>query len=201
MFEPVPAKEPKPKFFKTPEAFRKWLTTHHETKTELWVGYYKKGSGLPSMTWPESVDEALCHGWIDGLRKSVDEVSYKIRFTPRRPGSVWSQVNLKRVEELKAEGRMLPAGLAIHAKRDPAKSLEYSHETNGIALSPEYEKQVLANKAAWDFLMTKLAPSSRKISLSWVMQAKQETTRQRRLATLIECSARGEKIPLLRWSK
>src|SRR5213595_1464232 len=117
-----------PKFFKTPSAFHKWLAANHSTAKELWVGFYKKSSGKPSITWPESVDEALCFGWIDGLRKSVDENSYRIRFSPRRPTSIWSAVNIKRVDKLTGQGRMRPAGLQAFAKRKEYRSGIYSYE-------------------------------------------------------------------------
>ncbi|MFY9574703.1 MAG: bacteriocin-protection protein, partial [Blastocatellia bacterium] len=120
------------RFFKSPADFRKWLEKHHATVEELWVGYYKKSSGKPSITWPESVDQALCFGWIDGIRKSVDELSYKIRFTPRRPGSIWSSINIKRAQQLQSEGLMLPEGLKAFQVRKENRSGIYSYEQRSI---------------------------------------------------------------------
>ena len=187
----------KPKFFPTPGDFRQWLTENHESEQELWVGYYKKATGKPSLTWPESVEQALCYGWIDGLRKSIDEEAYKIRFTPRRPNSIWSAINLKMVERLKKEGLMQPAGLAAYKRRSEKRSEVYSFEQGNVKLAPEYEQQLKANPDAWEFFQS-LPPSVKKPSVWWVMSAKQESTRQRRLGILIECSATGQRIPQLR---
>ena len=186
-----------PKFFPTPGDFRQWLTENHESEQELWVGYYKKATGKPSLTWPESVEQALCYGWIDGLRKSIDEEAYKIRFTPRRPNSIWSAINLKMVERLKKEGLMQPAGLAAYKRRSEKRSEVYSFEQGNVKLAPEYEQQLKANPKAWEFFQS-LPPSVKKPSVWWVMSAKQESTRQRRLGILIECSATGQRIPQLR---
>ena len=188
-----------PTFFPTPEDFRKWLKDNHDKEEVLWVGYYKKATGIPSMTWPESVDQALCYGWIDGLRKSVDEKRYKIRFTPRRPTSVWSAVNIKKMEELTQAGLMQPAGLAIYAKRKDKKSRGYSYEQNEVELAPEYESKIKENVTAWTFFEN-LAPSYKKASIRWVMSAKREETRLRRLRILIESSEEQQKIPQLRRS-
>jgi uncharacterized protein YdeI (YjbR/CyaY-like superfamily) len=182
-----------PTFFATPEDFRAWLEKHHEREQELLVGFYKKGSGLPSITWPESVDEALCFGWIDGVRRSRDEDSYTIRFTPRKPGSNWSAVNVARVEELTRQGRMRPAGLAAFEKRSEAKTGIYAYEQKeGAALEKAEEKQLRANKAAWEFFQSQ--PAWYKRTAIWrVVSAKKEETRRKRLAKLIEESAAGRR--------
>ena len=180
-------------FFKSPGEFRKWLEKHHATARELWVGYYKKGSGKPSMTWPESVDEALCFGWIDGIRKSVDEDSYTIRFTPRKPGSTWSSVNIKRVQELSEKGLMQPAGLEAFAARKEYRSGIYSYEQRGDQLPEPYAAGLRKNKAAWDFFQAQ-PPSYRKAAYWWVVGAKKEETRLKRLEQLIEASAGGRRI-------
>ena len=183
----------KPTFFATPAAFRKWLTSNHEKAKELLVGYYKKGSGKPSMTWPESVDQALCFGWIDGVRKSIDEDSYTIRFTPRRPNSIWSAVNIKKAEVLIEQGLMQPAGRRAFDARDPAKTNRYSFEQQNIAFDADTEKRFKSNKRAWSFFEAQ-PPGYRKIATFWVMSAKQEATRAKRLARLIETSAAGLRI-------
>ena len=180
-------------FFESPGAFRKWLEKHHATAKELWAGYYKKGSGKPSMTWPESVDQALCFGWIDGIRKSVDEDSYTIRFTPRKPGSTWSSVNIKRVQELSEQGLMQPAGLQAFAARKEYKSGIYSYEQRGVQLPEPYAARLRKNKAAWDFFQAQ-PPSYRKNAYWWVVGAKKEETRLKRLEQLIEASAEGRRL-------
>ena len=186
-------------FFSSPEAFRAWLEQHHTTAQELWVGFYKKSSGKPSITWPESVDEALCFGWIDGLRKRIDDESYTIRFTPRKPRSTWSAVNIKRVEELTKQGRMRPAGLEAFAQCTKDKSGIYAYEQRDTAaLDAADEQQFRANQRAWDFFQAQPA-SYRKTAIWWVVSAKQEATRRKRLATLIDDSAHGRTIrPLTR---
>ena len=187
-----------PTFFATPAAFRRWLARHHESERELWVGFYKKSSGRPSVTWPESVDEALCFGWIDGLRKTLDADSYAIRFTPRRRGSVWSLVNTRRAKELVRAGRMKPAGLKAFEQRDPEKSRMYSFEQREAArLSPHAETLFKAHRAAWTFFESR-PPSYRRAAIWWVVSAKREETRASRLDTLIRDSAAGRKIGLLR---
>src|SRR5262249_52161737 len=153
-------------FFSTPEEFRAWLDEHHADETELWVGFYKKGSGRPSITWPESVDEALCFGWIDGVRKSVDEESYANRFTPRRARSVWSAVNVKRVQELTELGRMRPAGLKAFAERAEERSGVYAYEQRGSAeLGAEFEELFRANEAAWTFFRAQ--PAGYRKTATW----------------------------------
>jgi uncharacterized protein YdeI (YjbR/CyaY-like superfamily) len=188
---------PQSTFFATPVEFRAWLEANHAQASELWVGFHKKGSGLPSMTWPEAVDEALCFGWIDGVRKSIDETSYANRFTPRKSRSTWSAVNIKRVRELVAEGRMRPAGLRAFAARADDKSGTYSYEQrDAVELGDAYERQFRAKHAAWDFCQAQ-APSYRKAAIWWVVSAKKEETRQRRLTALIDDSAAGRRIASL----
>jgi uncharacterized protein YdeI (YjbR/CyaY-like superfamily) len=192
----------KPTFFATPAGFRAWLENYHDQSQELWVGYYKKATGKPSITWPESVDEALCFGWIDGLRKRVDEESYMIRFTPRKATSTWSAVNIERVAELIAQERMHPAGLKACEKRTAGKSGTYAYEQREAAqLDVAQEQQFRANPQAWEFFQDQ--PTwYRKTATWWVISAKKEATRQKRLATLIEDSAQGRTIgPLTRPGK
>jgi uncharacterized protein YdeI (YjbR/CyaY-like superfamily) len=186
------------KFFSRPSEFRKWLKQNHDKADELWVGYYKKATGIPSITWPESVDEALCFGWIDGLRRSIDEGTYRIRFTPRRATSRWSDVNVKRVKELKKRGKMAPAGLEAFERRKSSKP--YPESRASADLDKEYAAKLRSNKKAWAFFDA-LAPSVRRLSIVWVMSAKKEETRLRRLGILIESSEKGEKIPPLIISK
>jgi uncharacterized protein YdeI (YjbR/CyaY-like superfamily) len=183
----------KPKFFKTPAEFRVWLEKNHATKQELYVGFHKKSSGKPSMTWPEAVDEALCFGWIDGVRKKVDETSYMNRFTPRRPRSNWSAINIARVKELKKAGLMTPAGLAAFGRRSEERSRVYSYERDNARLDPEFEKLFRANEKGWAFFESR-PPSYKKTVIWWVVSAKKEETRRRRLETLIEDSAAGRLV-------
>jgi uncharacterized protein YdeI (YjbR/CyaY-like superfamily) len=180
-------------FFKSPADLRAWFEKHHDKEPELWVGFYKKDSGKPSITWPESVDEALCFGWIDGIRKSVDDVSYKIRFTPRRPRSVWSAVNIKRVAELTQQKRMRPAGEKAFAARVENRSGIYAYEQRKPELPEQYDKKLRQNKAAWEFFKSQ-APSYRKVATWWVVSAKKEETRLQRLEKLIEVSAEGRRL-------
>jgi len=187
-----------PLFFASPADFRAWLEEHHETEAELWVGFYKVGTGRPSITWPESVDEALCFGWIDGLRKKLDGESYVIRFTPRKPTSNWSAKNIARIEELIAEDRVRRAGLEIYEARSPDKSRVYSFERRKAAkLDAEQEARLRANEAAWEFFRSQ-PPGYRRTAIHWVISAKREATRTRRLETLIEDSAAGRRIKPLR---
>jgi uncharacterized protein YdeI (YjbR/CyaY-like superfamily) len=185
-------------FFEEPGAWRRWLERHHGQARELWVGFRKRASGRPSVTWPQAVDEALCFGWIDGIRKSIDETSYKIRFTPRQPGSNWSQVNIKRVRELSRRGLIRPPGRAAFEGRRRDKT-PYSYEQrHSIQLAPGYARQLRASKRASAFLQ-KRPPWYRRLVVFWVMSAKQEATRQRRLDRLIADSAKGQLIgPLAR---
>jgi uncharacterized protein YdeI (YjbR/CyaY-like superfamily) len=186
------------KFFATPKEFRRWLAKHHADTAELWVGFHKKDTGRPSITWPESVDEALCVGWIDGLRKRIDADSYMIRFTPRKSGSIWSAVNTRRAHELIKEGRMSPSGLRAFEGRDPKKTNLYSFEQRKAAqLQPAFEKRFKANSGAWKFFQSQ-PDGYRRVAIFYVMSAKQEITRARRLDTLIRDSAAGLRIGLLR---
>jgi uncharacterized protein YdeI (YjbR/CyaY-like superfamily) len=187
----------KPTFFATPGEFRAWLEDNHETATEVLVGFHKKASGRPSITWPESVEQALCFGWIDGVRRSLGDESYSIRFTPRKPNSTWSRVNIEKVEELKRLGLMRPAGLRAYEERLEAKTGIYSYERREAAELPaEYEERLRANPAAWEF-WTSRAASYRKAAVWWVVSAKREETRERRLARLIEDSQSGRTVPPL----
>jgi uncharacterized protein YdeI (YjbR/CyaY-like superfamily) len=184
----------KPLFFATPAAWRAWLEAHHATQTELSVGFYKRDSARPSITWPEAVDGALCFGWIDGVRHSIDEISYKIRFTPRKPRSIWSAVNIKRATELRHAGLMHGNGLAAFEKREAERSGIYAYEQRrGAKLPAEFEKTFRANKAAWNFFQAQ-PPWYRRTCTWWVISAKKEETRGRRLATLIDESGHGRTI-------
>ena len=189
-----------PLFFTTQEEFRRWMEANYDKLDEQWVGYFKKHTGKPSMTWDESVDVALCFGWIDGLRKSIDSECYMIRFTPRRPRSIWSAKNIKRVGELKELGLMHEEGLKAFRKKDEKRANSYSFEWDKVELSKEYKEVIKANKKAWEFFK-RLPPSVKKPSVWWVMSARQEKTRQRRLNVLIESSEKHERIPLLRYGK
>jgi uncharacterized protein YdeI (YjbR/CyaY-like superfamily) len=182
------------RFFATPEDFRKWLKAHHENTRELWVGFYKKGSGRPSITWPESVDEALCVGWIDGLRKTIDAHRYKIRFTPRKTTSNWSAVNIGRAKELTKQGRMRPAGVKAFELRKEEKSGIYAYENRKSAVLGEAaDKRFRSRPKAWDFLQSQ-PPSYRQMAIWWVVSAKREETRQQRLERLIAASEAGRRI-------
>lgn len=187
------APPPRARFFATPAAFRAWLEANHATADELLVGFHKKGSGIPSITWQESVDEALCVGWIDGIRKRVDDVSYTIRFTPRRKGSFWSAVNIARATVLASEGRMRPAGLTAFAKRIERKSGVYSYEQRPPDIEEPYRSQFRKHKAAWTFFAAQ-PPSYRKTVTWWIVSAKLPATRQRRLAALIAASANARRL-------
>jgi uncharacterized protein YdeI (YjbR/CyaY-like superfamily) len=181
------------KFFKSSSDFRKWLEANHAAAPELWVGFYKKTSGRSSITWPESVDQALCFGWIDGIRKSIDDISYKIRFTPRKSTSVWSTVNVRRALALTNQGLMHPKGLEALEKRKDNRSGIYSYEQRTDAMPEPYAQKLRANKAAWDFFQAQV-PSYRKVVSWWVVSAKKEETRQKRLDKLIEDSAQRRTI-------
>lgn len=186
-----------PVFFATPEEFRAWLEVNHTTATELLVGFYKVKSGIPSMRWSQAVDEALCFGWIDGRGKRIDDASHTIRFTPRRPGSIWSKVNVAKVEKLTAEGRMWPAGIAAFEARSEAKTGVYSFEQDEPAtFTAEQEEQFRANPPAWEYFQNQ-ANWYRKAATHWVVSAKRQDTRDRRLATLIEDCAAGRPIKML----
>ncbi len=184
---------PAPRFFPTAEELRAWLEEHHADTPELWVGFHKRSTGKPSLIWPEAVDEALCFGWIDGVRKRLDGESYVIRFTPRRPRSVWSAVNLRRFEELRAMGRLRAPGLEAWEARDEKRSGLYSYENRPQRLDAPYEKALRANRRAWEFFQAQ-APWYRRTASFWVMSAKREETRERRLQTLIRDSAAGRPV-------
>ncbi|WP_075185115.1 YdeI/OmpD-associated family protein [Teredinibacter haidensis] len=185
-------------YFKDQDDFCVWLEKHYAKIDEIWVGYFRKGSGKENLTWSESVDVALCFGWIDGIRKTVDEESYKIRFTPRKMNSVWSAVNVKKVEQLITDKRMRPEGLKLFKNRSDKEG--YSSDKRNIKLDKAYEKQVKANEQAWEYF-SNLAPSYKRDSIWWVMSAKKEETRLRRLEVLIESCEEGLKIPMLRQNK
>jgi uncharacterized protein YdeI (YjbR/CyaY-like superfamily) len=183
----------KPTFFKTPAAFRKWLERHAQTKPELLVGFYKADSGKPSITWPESVDEALCFGWIDGVRRRVDEVSYTIRFSPRRATSIWSAINSRRVRQLIDEGRMTPAGMAAFEARRGYKSGIYSYENRPATLVEPYAGMLARNAAARKFFEAQ-PPSYKRVATWYILSAKKDETRLKRVQTIIELSAAGKRI-------
>jgi uncharacterized protein YdeI (YjbR/CyaY-like superfamily) len=188
---------PKPTFFSAPADFRAWLEAHHDKFHELLVGFYKKDSGKASITWPESVDAALCFGWIDGVRKNIGETSYMIRFTPRRPTSTWSAVNIKRVQQLKEMGLMHPAGLDAFAARSAKKSGIYSYEQRRSArFTRDQETQFRANNAAWEFFRSQ-APWYQRVTTYWVISAKREETKLKRLSLLIDHSQRRQTLPQL----
>ncbi|RAU82026.1 bacteriocin-protection protein [Pontibacter arcticus] len=183
----------KPAFFADQAAFRNWLAQHHAHAKELLVGFYKVGSGKASMTWPQSVDQALCYGWIDGVRKSIDAESYCIRFTPRKPKSIWSNVNIKKVAALTEQGLMQPAGLAAFSLRTEARSGVYTFENAPVELDEKFENQLKENTAAWEFYQ-KQAPSYKRTVASWIMSAKQPATQQNRIQKLISKSEACERI-------
>jgi uncharacterized protein YdeI (YjbR/CyaY-like superfamily) len=182
-----------PTFFATPNDLRKWFRQHHAETAELWIGFYKKSSGKPSITWPEAVDEALCVGWIDGIRKSVNADSYMIRFTPRRRGSIWSALNIRRVAVLTNEKRMKPAGLKAFAKRKENKSGIYSYEQRSAELEEPDRTQLRRNQVAWQFFQAQ-PPSYRKTVSWWIASAKREATRKKRLEKLIHAAENGRRI-------
>ncbi len=182
-----------PTFFDSPKAFRAWLEKNHDRASELLIGFYKRATGKPSMTWPESVDQALCFGWIDGVRHRIDDERYSIRFTPRKRGSIWSAVNIARALELQRLGLMHAAGVRAFEDRREDKSRIYSYENAKRGLPPPYEKRFRANKKAWTYF-NEQPPSYRRVAIYWVTSAKKEETRARRLATLIDDSAHGRRL-------
>ena len=189
-------KTPKIKFFTTESLFRQWLAKNHARSAELWVGFHKKNSGKKSITYAEALDEALCFGWIDGLRKSVDENSYTIRFTPRKSKSIWSRVNTKRAEELSKLGRMKPSGREAFALRNPQRSGIYSFETSPRKLDATYETKFRRKKRAWDYFQNQ-PPGYRKLATFWVMSAKKDETRLRRLEQLISDSKEARRLGII----
>ncbi|MES2773959.1 MAG: YdeI/OmpD-associated family protein [Bacteroidota bacterium] len=182
-----------PTFFSKPSEFRQWLQKNHKKETELLVGFYKVDSGLPSMTWSQSVDEALCFGWIDGVRKSIDKDSYTIRFTPRKPTSIWSAINIEKMEQLTKQGLVKPAGLASFELRKEHKSRIYSHENEAATLAAEFLKTFKKNKKAWQFFTTQAA-SYQKVINHWIMTAKQKETQLRRLEKVMAESENNKRV-------
>ena len=180
-------------YFRTPADLKKWFRVNHAKAAELWVGFYTKDSGKPSITWPESVDEALCVGWIDGIRKTLGPDSYTIRFTPRRKGSIWSAVNIARVKALRDEKRMRPTGMSAFAARLENKSGIYSYEQRRDQLEEPYAGLLKKNKAAWEFFEAQ-PPSYRKVIGWWIVSAKREETRMARLKKLMDASAKGQRL-------
>jgi uncharacterized protein YdeI (YjbR/CyaY-like superfamily) len=184
---------PSPEFFATPAEFEAWLEDHHETTTELLVGFHRRKSGRPSLTWAESVEVALCFGWIDGVRRGLDDDSYTIRFTPRKPDSHWSRINVAKAQELIADGRMRPAGRAAFERRRADRTARASYERDEPAeLEPDQEQRLRANEPAWAFFSTQ-PPWYRRTATHWVTSAKRPETRERRLQRLIEDSAAGRR--------
>ena len=188
-----------PTFFSTEADFRRWLAANHVSAPELLVGLWKKGSGKPSIDWPQARDQALCFGWIDGIRKSLGDDAYTIRFTPRRKGSIWSKVNVERFEALKGSGQMTPAGEAAY-ERDKHRSGLYSYEKPLASLTDEEEALFRKNKGAWaDW--EKRPAGYRRSALGWISSAKRPETRAKRLAELIAVSAEGRRLPQYDWQK
>jgi uncharacterized protein YdeI (YjbR/CyaY-like superfamily) len=186
-----------PLFFSSAAEFRAWLEKNHERATELEVGFYKKHTKRATMTWSQSVDVALCFGWIDGIRRRIDDDRYQIRFTPRRSGSIWSAVNIQKMAELEQAGSMTDAGRQAFDKKTVARSKVYSYERENASLAPDYEREIEKNKQAMVF-WRELSKSRKRATSHWVMSAKKEETRQRRLKILIESAEQGQVIPMLR---
>jgi uncharacterized protein YdeI (YjbR/CyaY-like superfamily) len=187
------AEETRPTYFATAAAWRKWLAANHAEARELWVGFHKRSTGSPSITWPESVDQALCYGWIDGVRKSIDASSYRIRFTPRRRGSIWSQTNIARMQALLDAGLVADAGREAFALRLANKSGIYAYEQRSVELPAQYARVLRANPRAWRNYRAR-PPSYRKTVNWWVVSAKREPTRESRLRELIEACERGTDV-------
>ncbi len=185
-----------PVFFESQEGFRSWLQANHSTAKELLVGFNKVGSGLGGITYPQALDVALSYGWIDGVRKSLGDLTWMIRFSPRKARSIWSAVNLRRYAELEASGQIEEPGRKIYESRDPANSRKYSFEQAEVRLSEEYEERFRQDGPAWEYF-SRQPPSYRKAATWWVISAKAEETRLRRLATLMDCSRRSERLPQL----
>jgi uncharacterized protein YdeI (YjbR/CyaY-like superfamily) len=190
---------PQATFFASDREFRQWLEANHRTATEIWVGFFKKETGRPTMTWPESVRQALCYGWIDGIRKRLDDESYTIRFSPRKPGSIWSAVNVRHVQELMAAGHMQPAGSRAYEQRRDNTSGLYSYEQRSVDLPPPYAAVLHKNAKARTFFESQ-PPSYRRTVMWWIVSAKKDETRLKRLQSLVAHSARGERLPALRRS-
>lgn len=187
------AKRLGPRYFESQAAFRRWLERHHASARELWVGFYRKDSGRGGISYKEAVDEALCFGWIDGIKKRVDEASYVHRFTPRRPGSIWSAINLRRIKELIARGLVSKAGLDTFERRDPKKAGLYSFENRPQAFDAAIERRFKADARAWAFFRAQ-PPGYQKLTTFWIMSAKKEETRIRRLDALVKPSAEGKRM-------
>lgn len=182
-------------FFTSQDEFSNWLEAHHAEASELWVGFFRKHTDRAGPTWSEAVDVALCYGWIDGIRKTIDADRYRIRFTPRKPGSIWSAVNVQKATALIEQGKMTPAGMTLFDNRSDAQG--YSAASRQVPLDQAYEDKIRTNHSAWAFFSS-LAPSYKRDSIWWVMSAKREATRLKRLEVLINSSAEGQKIPSLR---
>ena len=187
-------------FFEKANVLRAWLSKNHTVDKVLWVCYYKKHTGKLSITWDESVTEALCYGWIDGLRKTIDDESYRIRFTQRRKNSIWSKKNIDTVEKLISENLMLETGLAAFGRRKKHKSASYGYEKVPEKLTIDFESQFKANEVAWNYF-DNLSPSLKKLSVNWIMSAKKDETKNRRFKTLMACSHEQLLVPPLRWTK
>ena len=186
-------------FFGTPFDLNKWFGKYHDKKSELWIGFYKKASGIKSVTYKEALDEALCFGWIDGIRKAYDSNSYTIRFTPRRAGSTWSKINIDRVRELTESGRMQPSGCEVFSEKDLKRTELYSYENRPEKLEDKYVEALMQYKKAWEYFQSQ-SPSYRRTVNWWIMSAKKEETRLKRIDVLIRSSEEGKKIPPLRRS-
>lgn len=195
--KPAALRAPSPEYFATAQELYRWLARHHATAPELWVGFHKKQPGKTFLTYAQALDEALCFGWIDGVRKSVDADRYTIRFTPRTARSKWSAVNIRRLTELEAEGRVHDAGRAAFAKRDRNSAAAYSHENKDVVLPAAAAAQLRANAKAWAFFQAQ-PPSYRRAATWWIVSAKRLETQARRLAQLIQASARERRVPPLR---
>ena len=190
---------PKPRnviYFASPDELRDWFDAHHDTADELWIGYHRKATDRPTVSWPQAVDEALCVGWIDGVRYRIDEERHAQRFTPRRKGSIWSAINTRRADELIAEGRMRPAGKRAFEARSPEKTAIYSYERETAAFSKEQQARFEAEEAAWAFFQAQ-APSYRRSITHWVSSAKRDETRERRFEKVLEESRGGRRIGAL----
>lgn len=188
--------EAEPRFFRSAEEFRGWLQRNHDKVDELWIAFWKKASGRKGLTYPEAVDQSLCFGWIDGVKKKHDALSFKHRFSPRRARSVWSAINIRRAQSLEGQGLMAEPGLAAFARRDPTRSSVYSFENRDVQLAPAFAKRLRANRRAAQFFAA-LPPGFRRLATHWVMSAKREETRERRFAELLEGCAQGRRVPVL----
>lgn len=194
------AQPAEPRFFRSPEAFGKWLAANHAKAAEVIVGYWKVGTGRPSLTWAQSVEEALRFGWIDGVRRSLGDESYCIRFTPRKPGSHWSNVNVRTAKRLVAEGRMMPAGLAAFAARDKARTGQAHYERASVAMPAKYLRVLKADRAAWADFQAR-ARGYRKAVAAWISGAKREETRERRFQQLLAASREGRFVRGWVWAR